>query len=517
MAVRAVVWRSYYQDSMVLMRIAESLRALPGVREAAVLMGTAANHELLAAAGLATPETKEATAGDLILAVSAGTDAEAQAALDAAKALFDERRHEREATGRILPRTLESALRQLPDANLVSISVPGAYAKFEAMRALRRGLHVFLFSDNVSLEDEIELKRVAVRRRLLCMGPDCGTGYVNGVGLGFANVVPRGRVGCVAASGTGLQAVVSRLAAMGEGVSHGIGVGGRDLSRGVDGAMTKVALEALAADRTTEAVILISKPPAESVLPGLEAALRAVGKPVVVCCLGATPRPDGAARWVTTLEDAAEAAVALLRGRPWAPRGFSDRAAVRARLARHRAAAGRRATGLLGLYTGGTLAHEARLLLEPLLGPIASNVGGGARTGLHQILDLGADEFTVGRLHPMLDPEARAARVREAGRSAGVGVVLVDLVLGRGVHEDPARPLAPAIEDARRAAAAEGRSLVVVASVVGTERDPQGFGAQVAALEAAGAEVLPSNAQAARFAALALEPGLEAELLGDAR
>ncbi|MBI4610146.1 MAG: acyl-CoA synthetase FdrA [Candidatus Rokubacteria bacterium] len=517
MAVRAVVWRSYYQDSMILMRIAESLRALPGVREAAVLMGTPANHELLAAAGLATPETKAATPGDLVLAVAASTDAEAQAALDAAKGLFDARRREREATGRILPRTLESALRQLPDANLVSISVPGAYAKFEAMRGLRRGLHVFLFSDNVSLADEVELKQVAVRRRLLCMGPDCGTAYLNGVGLGFANVVARGRVGCVAASGTGLQAVASRLAALGEGVSHGIGVGGRDLSAEVDGAMTKLALEALAADPTTEAVILISKPPAASVLPGLEATIRKVGKPIVVSCLGAAARGDGSARWVTTLEDAADAAVALLDGRSWAPRAFSDPVAVRTRLARLRADTTRRGAGLLGLYTGGTLAHEARLLLEPLLGPIASNVGAGGEAGPHRILDLGADEFTVGRLHPMLDPEGRAARVREAGRSAGVGVVLVDLVLGRGVHADPARPLAAAIEDARRAAAADGRSLLVVASVVGTERDPQGLGAQVGALEAAGAEMVPSNAQAARFAALALNPSLEAELLGDAR
>lgn len=514
MAIRAVVWRSSYQDSMVLMRVAESLRALPGVREAAALMGTPANHELLASAGLAAPEAKDAGPGDLILSVRAETEAEAQAALEAARGLFEARRREREATGRVLPRTLDSALRQLPDANLALISVPGAYARYEAMRALRRGLHVFLFSDNVPLEAEIELKRLAVGRGLLCMGPDCGTAYLNGVGLGFANAVPRGRVGCVAASGTGLQAVASHLAGFGEGISHGIGVGGRDLSAEVNGLMTTLALQALAGDPGTEVVVLISKPPAAAVMPGLQAALEAIGKPVIVCCLGAAAPGAGTATWVATLEDAAEAAAARLRGRSWAPRTFTDPAAVSERLAALRSDQ-RRGPGLLGLYTGGTLAHEARLVLEPLIGPVSSNLGGATQTSAHRILDLGADEFTVGRPHPMLDPEGRAARVREAGRSAEVGVLLVDLVLGRGVHEDPARALAAAIRDARDTAVQDGRALAVVASVVGTERDPQGLRGQVTALEAVGALVLPSNAQAARLAALILRPDLEPTLLGE--
>jgi FdrA protein len=406
-------------------------------------------------------------------------------------------------------------MRELPDATLAMISVPGAHAKLEALTALRRGLHVFLFSDNVPVADEVELKQLAARQGLLCMGPDCGTAYVNGIGLGFANVVPRGRIGCVAASGTGLQAVVSRVAALGEGISHGLGVGGRDLSADVGGAMTTLALAALAHDASTEAVVVISKPPAPSVVPALDAAIRAVPKPVIVCCLGAAPpEASGAsasATWVTTLEDAADAAVAIVRREPWAPRLFTDPARVRARLATAKTR-GR----LLALYTGGTLAHEARLILEPLLGPVGGNLGP-TGAGPHHILDLGADEFTRGRPHPMIDPSTRNARVREAGRAADVGVVLLDVVLGRAAHPDPARGLADAIRDARDEAARGGRSLVAVVSVVGTDRDPQGLRDQIAALEAAGAEVLPSNAQAARFAALALEPDLAATVLGDAR
>lgn len=493
MAVRALVRRSTYRDSMVLMRVAEALRALPGVREAAALMGTPANHELLASAGLATVDTKDAAAGDLMIAVLADTEAAAEAGLTEVDRILDERRSAIAPAGQALPRTLDAALRQMPDANLAAISVPGEYATYEAQRALRRGLHVFLFSDNVSLADEIALKRLAVERGLLCMGPDCGTAYVGGVGLGFANVVPRGRVGCVAASGTGLQAVVSRLAALGEGVSHGIGVGGRDLSAEVGGVMTLVALEALAADATTEAIVVIGKPPAPDVVPRLEAAIAGIAKPVVVCCLGARPASAAAGQWVATLDDAAELVVATLRGQAWSPHVFGDPAGVRARLGRATAHG-----TILGLYTGGTLAHEAGLVLDPLVG-----------AGAYRLIDLGDDEFTRGRPHPMIDPEARAARVRQAGDAPDVGVLLLDLVLGRAVHPDPATPLAAAVHAARAA----GRDLVAVASVVGTDGDPQDLRRQIATLEGAGIHVLPSNAEAARFAALLIRPDLERSLL----
>jgi succinyl-CoA synthetase alpha subunit len=494
--LRAVVRRSFYQDSMVLMSVAARLRAHPGVREAAALMGTPANHALLAAAGLATPETKAAAPGDLVLVVDADDETVAEAALAAAAAMFEERRRVSGVLRR--PRTLEGALAERPDANLAVISVPGAYAAAEARTALRRGLHVLLFSDNVPLADEVELKRLAAARRLLCMGPDCGTAYLGGVGLGFANIVPRGRVGCVAASGTGLQAVVTRLAALGEGVSHGIGVGGRDLSAEVGGTMTTLALAALARDARTEAIVVISKPPSAAALPALDAAIRASGKPVVVCCLGAA-RSDAPGTWVSTLDDAADAVAARLRGARWSPRAFTDPESVRARLTALRRTRG----NVVGLYTGGTLAHEARLVLQPLLGA----------TG-HRILDLGADEFTVGRPHPMLDPDARAALVRETAHDRELGVLLFDLVLGRGAHSDPASALVAAIRDAREiAASVGGPGFVAVASVVGTDADPQGLRAQLERLRSAGVEVLPSNAEAARFAAAALRPELARALL----
>jgi len=514
MAVRNRVLRAFYRDSVVLMRVADETRRRAGVREAALFMGTPANLALLAQAGLLDDDARGARPEDLVLAVAAHSDEAADAALTSAEArLLAPRRVEGDSR-RPRPRTLDSALRILPGANLAAISVPGPFAAREARRALHRDLHVFLFSDNVPLAEEMALKREARRRGLLCMGPDCGTAYLGGTGLGFANVVDRGRIGCVAASGTGLQALACHLTVLGEGISQGIGVGGRDLSAEVGAEMTSFALEALAVDPGTDVIVVVSKPPHPAVVPRLEAALAAVRKPVVVCALGLAPRaPRGGVRWVTTLVDAAGAAAAAARGLSWASQPFSDPHSVPERLERSRRAGLASGPGLLGLYTGGTLAQEARLVLEPLIGAVAEGDGGGALPGRHRILDLGADAYTVGRPHPMIDPGGRAERITAAGADPETAVVLLDLVLGKGAHPDPAGPVARAVEAAHQRAASEGRGLAVVASVVGTARDPQGLEGQIVTLESAGVEVLPSNAEAARFAALLLRPELAGTLL----
>jgi succinyl-CoA synthetase alpha subunit len=406
---------------------------------------------------------------------------------------------------------LDAALQDLPDANLALISVPGAYARLEAMRALRRGLDVFLFSDNVPIEDEVALKRFAIERGLLCMGPDCGTAYVGGVGLGFANVVPSGRVGCVSASGTGLQAVASRLAHHHEGISFGIGVGGRDLQRDVGGLMTWEGIRILAADASTEAIVVISKPADSATHDRLHELLAGAGRPAVVCSLGARGREADDVRWVETLEDAADAIVARLRGTSWTPSPFADPDLVRRKLAAIQSQGRGDGGSLLGLFAGGTLAQQAESIIGSLVDALTPAAG---VTSEWEILDLGADEYTLGRPHPMFDPEQQGERIRSAGRSPDVGVILLDVVLGHGAHPDPADSLAGAIEDCRTAAAANGRAIVVVAAVVGTAQDPQGIDGQVARLEAAGATVFTSSAEAARFAAAAMQPGLAPSLLG---
>jgi FdrA protein len=498
-----LVRRNLYHDSVALLGLARELRARPDIRDAAALMGTPANRELLAQSGLLTAEAAAAGPADLVVVA----EGETQEALDECRALAEAflaaSRRPAPAAMAYRPRTLAGARRRFPEASLALISVPGAWAAAETREALARGLHVLLFSDNVPLEAEVELKRLARSRGLLLMGPDCGTAYLGGVPLGFANEVPRGPVGIVSASGTGLQQVVTLLAAHGLGPSHAIGVGGRDLSAEVGGEMTLSALGALARDPRTELLMVIGKPPAPEVRVRIEAAVRAQARPAVLAILGpdvAVGR-DGRVVTVATLEDAAQAAVSLTRGTPWAPAVFgADQRAVgeRVRAARERLRPGQRA--VRGLYAGGTLAHEAALILSPLLGPIGGNLGPD-RASPHRLWDLGADEFTRRRPHPMLDPAARIEGIAAAARDPATGVLLLDVVLGHGAAADPAGDIAPAIEAARAEAARDGRELAVVASIVGTDADPQGLGGQRARLEAAGVWVLPSNARAARAAA----------------
>ena len=505
MSLKTAVITSFYQDSVILMRVAAQTRGRPGLREVAMFMGTPANHAVLEQAGLATAAGRQAGANDLIITVDAHSEAAADEAIAAAKTALLETRKSGESPSEIRPRTLESALRLLPEANVVSLSIPGAYVKAEALSALRRNCHLFIFSDNVPLDDEIEIKREALKRNRLCMGPDQGTAYLGGIGLGFANIVKRGRIGCVAASGTGLQAVVSRLDALGEGISQAVGVGGRDLSEAVGGLMTLQALDALAADAGTQSIVLISKPPHPAVLARITARLAQIDKPSVVCCIGAAPAASGDAVFVETLDQAADAAVAALSGRPWKAASFSDRDQVAREWTKLRRQPHKQGEQILGLYTGGTLAYETKHLLANALGAEHP----------HRILDLGDDEYTVGRPHPMIDPTLRTDMIRKAGADPAVGVLLLDLVLGQGAHENPAESLAAAASEAQRIALDNGRQLACLAFILGTSGDPQNLEAQAAQLQAAGIHLLSTNADAARFAAMLVRPELQARWLND--
>jgi succinyl-CoA synthetase alpha subunit len=515
------VQRSVYQDSVTLMRLTHDMEAVPGVHRAAAMMGTPPNRALLAQAGLLDADGEAAGPADLVIAVVADCVAAAETARAVAEAALAATAA-RPARTAPRPRTLAGGLRALPGASLALISVPGAYAGAEARRALDAGLHVMLFSDNVPLEIEIELKRIAVQRGLFLMGPDCGTAILAGVPLGFANAVPRGRIGLVAASGTGLQEVTCRLAAEGEGVSHAIGVGGRDLSDAVGAVMTLAALGALAGEPATKVVVVVGKLAGPIVAERLVEALGALDKPVVVYAGGSTAlsnqpstshaglaapgttvaMPGGAhVHRAATLEDAALAAVSLARGR--APRAveFALPAAEIERLVTDQARALRPGQRFVrGVYAGGTLAWEAVELLGARLPGVVPGVRGDGDE--HRVVDLGDDIHTLGRPHPMIDGAVRCERIAREAADPATAVVLLDVVLGYAAHPDPAAELAPALEAARRAAAAAGRGLAIVASVIGTEADLQGRSRQVAALRRAGALVMDSNAQAARLAAL---------------
>ncbi len=514
MTVKAIIKTSQYYDSVSLMLVARELSQLDGVDDAAVVMATDANKSILSASGLLTETVSSARANDLVIAVSAADSALADVALRTADDLLKGKVVASESAG-YRPKTIRSALSAHPDANVAVISVAGRYAADEAWDALIRGLHVLLFSDNVSLADEIALKQYARDHGLLLMGPGAGTALLNGVALGFANAVPVGPVGIVSAAGTGLQEVSTLLARLGVGITQGIGTGGRDLKQEVGGIMMLAATRALQRDPATEVIVLISKPPSEKVAAAILDQVTGSDKPTIVCFMG-SDTGDRAQLSAQTLQEAAWLA-AQASG---ADIGTID-ALLAAGNARHSVQAKHLKSRLQpdqrylrGLFSGGTLCYEAQVIWQDMLnGPVFSNapLPGGAvlqdssLSQGHAAVDLGEEEFTVGRPHPMIDNELRIRRMLQEAGDPQVGVIVLDVVLGYGAHPDPASELCPAVQDARQLAENAGRALIVIASVTGTEQDPQVRSEQVAALEEAGVVVCGSNAAAARLSAMIVD------------
>ena len=498
-ATRVEIRSGAYYDSVILMQLQRSLAALPGVLDAGVVMGTDANKELLAQIDLCPPEAQAAKSDDLVIVVRAEDDAAAQAALAQVDQLLTRRKSVVSQHEAYRPQSLESAAQMLPDAQWVLVSVPGRYAAGVARQALRLGKNVFLYSDNVALDDEVALKQMAAEKGLLVMGPDCGTAIISGVGLGFANGVRRGPIGVVGAAGTGLQQVTSRIHQLGSGITHALGTGGRDLSQSVGAVTARQGLDLLSRDSDTRVIVLISKPPAPQVADEVLRVARLAGKSVVVDFIGlslSVRRVDNL-YFATSLDEAAETAVQLAAQTPPYPIPNTEDTSRFAPSQKY----------LRGLFSGGTLAYEAQLVLQNYVPVVYSNaplhkehkLANSLVSQEHTIVDLGEDEFTVGRLHPMMDNGLRIRRLHQEANDPQVAIILLDVVLGYGAHPDPASELAPAIAQARAQAEQAGRYLEVVAVVTGTDQDPQNLQSQVQQLEAANVRVETSNEATARY------------------
>ncbi len=506
--IKTVIKKGAYFDSVSLMQVAKKLNSVRGVSDSAVVMATKENKGIIKASGLLTREILDAGDNDLAIAVRASTPAAADAAFAAAEELLN-RKPSRDLTGGERKAAgLEDAVKSLPGANMAIVSVAGRFAGPLAADCLEKGLNVMLFSDNVPLETELELKKAALRKGLLVMGPDCGTAIINGVPLAFANSVRRGNIGVVAASGTGAQEVTSLISNEGAGISQCIGTGGRDVKLEV-GALTFLqGLKLLATDPATEVILLVSKPPHRSILKRISAEIKRVKKPVVAVFLGGEvgERVKGDFYPARTLEEAAFKAAALGKGQEVnkARELIYDLNLKAGELARKEAAKKKNSRFLRGLFSGGTFVSEAQVILPELIGKVLSNAPLDKKHKLadsmelsgHSVIDLGEDEFTVGRPHPMIDFTLRDKLiVSEAGNPA-VSVLLLDLVLGYGSNPKPLDDILPALREAFRA----NKELSVVASVTGTEADPQVRSRVVKGLEAAGVLVMPSNAGACRLA-----------------
>lgn len=514
MALAVRVLSGAYHDSVKLMRISAAASEKIHIRQAAALMATPMNLEQLAASGLLAEEAEGAGPNDLVLVVEASTPDAAQEELAAMEAALTAPRTSSGAGVLANPSapTLDAALGEDPSINLALFSIPGPSVRREAERALNKGLHCLIFSDNVSVEDEAALKRMGRERGLLVMGPDCGTAHIAGVGLGFCNVMRAGGIGIVGAAGTGIQEAMAAIDAAGGGISCALGTGGRDVTDAVGGLAMIQAIETLSEDAATEVLLVLGKPPEAAAFGKILETTATCGKPAVVHFVGDWNQDileHLGLHIADSLAEAGRLAVSLSGGRAGAAApGLDSEARERIAGWSRTRAKGRRF--LRGVYTGGTLCAEAQAIVGDTVPGIHSNaplnkisaqMPDPRKSEGHAVVDLGDDLFTRGKPHPMINPAPRSARIAQEARDPETAIVLFDVVLGLGAHEDPAGEAAKAIEQSR----ASHPDVLFIGAVTGTEGDPQGLNAQRAKLEEAGVLVADTHARACLAAATALE------------
>ena len=506
MTVQAIVKPNTYFDSVSLMSLSTKANQIEGVEQSIIAMGTEMNKEVMKNVGLMTTVVEEAKSSDLIIVVKAATDKLCENAFIKINELFT-KKDSSKGKSEVKYSTISSAAQAIPEANLAVIAVNGAYAPREARKALENNLHVMLFSDNVSIEDEIELKKLAHEKGLLMMGPDCGTAIIGNVALCFANAVRKGSIGIVGASGTGSQEVSVRIHEFGCGITQMIGTGGRDLREEIGGIMMLDGIKALEEDEATKVIVIISKPPAPSVEEKVLAQIKQCKKPVVVWFVGGNEEKvkQAGGHFAKMSKEAALKAV-LLAGANESK--LNKRALNLPLIEEVRAKLTPKQKYIRGLFSGGTLCDEAMHIAMEKFNNVYSNIQRDPNYRLkdknisqgHTFIDFGDDEFTQGKPHPMIDPSTRISRFIQEAKDPSVGVIVMDFVIGYGAHEDPVGAMLPAIMEAKQLAELEGRHLEIIGYVLGTELDPQNLDEQVEKLLAAGVTHASSNQNAGLLA-----------------
>ncbi|MBD3206815.1 acyl-CoA synthetase FdrA [Candidatus Bathyarchaeota archaeon] len=511
MVKKNIVKKEKYYDSVLLLRVSQKAQEFEGVKEVAVVMGTDSNKEILKELGLYDETLDSTTPNDLIISIDAEEDKLDELVVKIEQELTSRRQ---ELEEEYFPKSLETALESLPDANLLSISIPGEHAYREAKDGIKRGLNLFIFSSNVPLEKERELKEKGKEKGLLIMGPDCGTAIINGKILGFGNVVEKGPIGVVAASGSGTQEVTSLMQMMGVGITHAIGTGGNDLDESIGGITMLEAIKMLEEDQATKSILLVSKPPSPDVTDKILDYMKDnVSKPVIINFLGGDLDKIEKAGYIAarTLDMAAVKTVNHVKGDNFAEKFYEwDLEHLSGMAEEEWSKLGEGQKYIRGLYAGGTLSSEAQVLLRDLIGDAFSNsplnpdfkLENPRKSKEHSFVDMGGEQFVEGRPHPMIDPTQRKQRILDEADDNEVAVILLDIVIGYGSHDDPAGALVDSIKEARKKAEEDGRHLSFVASVTGTDKDPQNRTEQEEILEKIGVLVLPSNAQASAVAGM---------------
>ncbi|GGC76413.1 acyl-CoA synthetase FdrA [Enterococcus wangshanyuanii] len=506
--LHTIIKANSYQDSIVLMLLTNKLNTIDGVHNVSVMMGTPANKDIFKTGGLYTDELEKASSNDMVIVLDIEDDSLIDQVLSEIDVFLEEQtKGGGDGAGEEVAKTWDKAFELGKDAGVAVFSIPGTHAALEIEKALDEGKHVFCFSDNVAIEDEKRLKEKAHEAGLLLMGPDCGTGIINGIPVAFTNAVRKGKIGVVGASGTGIQEVTTIIHKLGGGVTNAIGTGGRDLKAEIGGITLKNSIMTLEKDPNTEVIVVISKPPAPEVRDEVLNLLRSVSKPAVTIFLGEKPETHEENLYrAYTLEEAAQIAVQLLNKETVKAKKEILNVPAHALKSEQKY--------VKGLYSGGTLAYEAAMLIKEGLtlsdgehapeGFILKNQG-------HEIIDLGDDIYTQGKPHPMIDPTKRKEMLEEVGKDPETAIILLDVVLGYGSHANMAQELAPTIQELKAQAKNEGRELFVIGTIVGTDEDPQNIHEQEAIMKEAGVILCDSNAQAVRMALAILDHPLKQE------
>lgn len=516
MASGVVILKNHYYDSVFLMGVNKRISEMPGVEQSAVLMGTEANKKLLMDMGISAAEVEGARPNDLILSVTAGSSQIVEEVIDCFDGILKDMSPGREFSG---VRTFQTAHERKPNANLAVFSIPGEFVSHEARKALEAGLNLFLFSSNVPTEEELELKRMGHSSRLLVMGPDCGTSIINGVGIGFANVIRRGNIGALGPSGTGLQEFTSFIHNAGAGISHAIGTGSNDLSDTIGGLTTFTALELLEEDPSTEVMAIVSKPPGEQTLNALLERGSKLKKPLIGCFLGIKDTAisvEGSIKLAGTIDGAANLALVAAGYKP-RMETVSEHADEEGKLEAIRAGWTDGSTALRGVFAGGTFCYQSQQILLEAGIPVYSNSPIQAEYRLtdpnislkHTVVDMGDEYFTLGKPHPMIDSTERAKRILVEAADPSVSILLLDFILGYNAASDPVGDLRDAILEAKALERRAGGELTIVASICGTREDPQDLALQAEMLQEIGVFVFSTNLQATEFCVQLLSGGGE--------
>jgi succinyl-CoA synthetase alpha subunit len=490
------------------MRISTEAGKLQGVSDVLVGMGTELNKDTLRNVDLLTGEAEAASPNDLMVGVRAEDNGIIDEVFKKIEEMFSSKKNKRSEDKQKKYERIEEVGKLNEGYNMAVISVPGTYAAREAKNALNQGMHVFLFSDNVTVEEEIELKDHANKRGLLLMGPDCGTAIINGVPLGFANRVRRGKIGIVGASGTGTQQVTTLIDTLGAGVSQVIGTGGRDLSQKVGGRTTLSALDALNEDGATEVVVIISKPPAPEVADKIFDKAGNMKKKVILCLLGAKLMdnlPENIIQCTSLEETAVRASSIALNSEVY----LNEKENNLYLIEEFKKIRKPEQKYVRALFGGGTLCDETMTLFRQRNIPMFSNIPLDESEALEDVeksqgntfLDMGDDYFTRGKPHPMIEPSLRTKRIITDALDRSTAVMLLDIELGHGCHPDPAGVVVTGAEEANTKLQMENRRVMWIAALIGTADDPQNMQEQIKKLKDAGFVVYESNIRAAELAA----------------